>query len=446
MKKIITLLCISFFTLVSCSSEDESVKVPPATATQAVLDGATVKVTWPAVVGSGITYNIYRNDDPVKINAEPLTEATYTDVLKAVGSYTYTITVNLAGIESEKGITSEKVVFALPKTPIAQAVLNGPTVAVTWPAVAGTGITYNVYKNDNPVKINTAPLTEAKFTDVLTATGSYTYTITVNLSGLESPKGTASEKVVLDLPKTTTYEFYSYTTDNGVTTTTTYKDVSVSTYDSTNITKLASISLTSSNSWNTTVSKRKVVYTYTGNLITKTESLDVAGVVQNSTVYTYNDKNKMTSSTYTNSKGKVFKSVYVYNADGTVTGTQYSTSVSGAVTPSGETSVYTFLNGNLVKDEYSYTSTNGNSTETSTFVFDTKNNPSKYVLGLSNIFGTTANVNNTISSISTDSSLSTYSERSEFTYDANGNVLTEKTFSKEGNAPEKLSRTTTYTY
>jgi hypothetical protein len=361
MKKIITLLCVSFFTLVSCSSnEDAPIVVPSATAAQAELVGGSINITWSAVAGAGITYNIYRNDNPVKINA--------------------------------------------------------------------------------------APLTEAKFTDVLTATGSYTYTITVNLSGLESSKGLASGKVVLDLPKTETFEDYGYSTIDGVTTTTIYKIVSVSTYDSANITKLASVSLTSSNSGNTTVSKRKVVYTYTGNLITKTESLDVAGVVQNSTVYAYNDKNKMTSSTYTSSKGNVYKSVYVYNTDGTVSSTDYSTSVSGAVTPSGNTSVYTFLNGNLVKDVNSYTSTNYNSTETSTFVFDTKNNPSKYVLGLSNIFGTTANVNNTISSIYTDSSSSTSSTRSEFTYDANGNVLTEKTFSKEDNLPEQLSRITTYTY
>lgn len=366
MKKIITLLCVSFFTLVSCSSnEDAPIVVPSATAAKAELVGGSINVTWPAVAGAGITYNIYRNDNPVKINA--------------------------------------------------------------------------------------TPLTEAKFTDVLTATGSYTYTITVNFSGLESPRGIASEKVVLDLPKTTTFEEYNYSTNNGVTTTTTYKNVSVLTYDSANIAKLISSSSTSSNSGGTAVSKRKDVYTYTGNLITKQESVDIDGVTQNSTVYVYNDKNKITSRTFTSGKGYVYKSVFTYNDDGTVSCTQYSTSVSGVVTASGNTNVYTFLNGNLVKDVNSYVSTNYNSTSTSVYLFDTKNNPSKYILGFSNLFGEMANVNNATSSVytyssGTSSTPSTSSSRSEFTYNANGNVLTEKVFSKEDNLPEKLSSTTTYTY
>jgi hypothetical protein len=360
MKKIITLLCVSFFTLVSCSSnEDAPIVVPTATAAQAVLEGGSI--------------------------------------------------------------------------------------VVTWPAVTGTGITYNVYRNDNPVKINATPLTEAKFTDVLTATGAYTYTITVNLSGLESAKGIASEKVVLSLPKTSTFEEYTYSTNNGVTTTTTYKNVTVLTYDSANIVKLNSVSGTSSNSGSTAVSKNKMVYTYNGNLITKEESVDVAGVVQNSTAYAYNDKNKIISSTYTTSKGNVYKSVYVYNADGTVTSTQHSTSISGAVTPSGNTNVFTFSNGNLVKNVSTYTGTNYNSTSTRVYLFDAKNSPTKYILGFSNLFGNSANLNNEISSTYSSSS-DTSSTRSEFTYDANGNVLTEKVFSKEGNSPEILSQTNTYTY
>jgi hypothetical protein len=359
MKKIITLLCASFFILVSCSSdEDPSIVVPSATSAQAVL---------------------YRG-----------------------------------------------------------------SIYVTWQAVTGTGITYNVYRNDNPVKINTAPLTEAKFTDVLTTTGSYTYTITVNLSGMESPKGIASEKVVLELPKTITYEDYDTNVNNGVTTTTTYKNVSVLTYDSANIVKLVSVFDTSSNSGDTNVSKYNTVYTYSGNLITKEELVDLAGVSQGSTVYVYDDKNKMTSRTYTSGTGYVYKSVFNYIGDGIVQSNQYSTSVSGELTPSGHTNVYTFLNGNLVKD-VSLFDTNYSSNSTTVYLFDTKNNPSKYILGYSEFFGQIANLNNAISKVHTSSS-STSSSRSEFTYNANGNVLTEKVFSKEDNLPEKLSSTTTYTY
>ena len=364
MKKIITLLCISIFTLVACSSEDipvtVTVTVPSATAAQAVLDGGSINVTWSAVTGAGITYNIYRND--------------------------------------------------------------------------------------NLVKINKAPLTEPKFTDVLTATGSYTYTITVNLSGQESPKGIASGKVVLDLAKTITYEGYSYSTNNGTTTTTIYKDFSVLTYDSANITKLISVSITGTNTVNTTVSKSKEIYTYSGNLITKEETVDGDGVVKYSTIYTYNDKNKITSRTFTSGNGYVYKSVYDYNTDGTVSSTEYSTSVSGVIVATGDTHVYTFLNGNLVKDASTYTSPGYNSTSTKAYVFDTKDAPSKYVLGFSNLLGESANLNNTISSVYTSSSSEKYTERNEFTYDANGNVLTEKVFRKQDNLPEKLSSTATFTY
>jgi hypothetical protein len=368
MKKIITLLCVSFFTLMSCSSEDVPVTVPSATAAQAVLDGGSI--------------------------------------------------------------------------------------IVTWPDVTGTGITYNVYRNDNPVKINATPLKEAKFTDVLTATGSYTYTITVNLAGLESPKGIASEKVVLDLPKTIIVEEYDYSTINGVTTTFSYKEASVLTYDSANINKLISISRTSSKSGSTGAYKDKTVYMYTGNLITKEETSDGAKIVQNSTVYVYNDKNKITSSIFTINDGHVFKNDYAYNADGTVTSTQYSKPVFGAVTTSEHVNVYTFLNGNLVKDIRTYTTTSYNSTSTRVYLFDAKNNPTKYILGFSNLFGEIANLNNSISVVYTSSSSSSCSSctpspsssRSEFTYDARGNVLTKKVFSKLNNEPEKLSSTTTYTY
>jgi hypothetical protein len=357
MKKIITLLCVSFFTLVSCSSnEDAHVIVPTATAAQAVLDGGSINVTWPAVTGTGITYNIYRND--------------------------------------------------------------------------------------NPVKINTAPLTEAKFTDVLTATGSYTYMITVNLSGLESAKGIASEKVVLSLPKTRTFESYSTSTSNGVTTiTSTQKNVSVFTYDSVNIVKLINISETNSNSADSKVSKGTIVYTYSGNLIAKLEYVDEAEVIQQSTVYVYNDKSKLTSRVATTAKGVVSKAVFVYNADGTVSGTQFSTSVSGEVTPNGSTNVSTFLNGNLVK--YATSNTNSNSSTISEYLFDSKNTPTKYILGYSNFSAGAANLNNLVSAVFSPS-LST--ARSEFTYDENGNVLIEKYFSKSVNFPERLVRTTTYTY
>jgi hypothetical protein len=433
MKKIVILLCVSFFALVSCSKDESSeTKVPLATATQAVIEGAAVKVTWPAVTGSGITYNVYRNEDPVKINVVPLIEPTYTDVLKAVGSYTYKITVNLAGKESEKGVVSAKVVFELPQAPSAQAVLDGGSINITWASVAGTGITYNIYRNENSVKINTAPLTDSKFTDVLKATGSYTYTITANLVGLESAKGIASEKVVLALPKTITSEDYDIIT---------YKTITVPNYDSMNITKLLSVSHTFSESGSSTMSKSKVIYTYTGNLITKEVNIDDKENVEKTIIYTYNDKNKIITNTTTESNGEVVKYVYVYNSDVSVTSTEYKGFGNGTLTATGYTYGYTFFNGNLFKEELLY---KGKINSYKVYTFDTKINPCRNILGFSNLFGVISSQNN-VTNVS-DFSLNASITRSEFTYDANGNVLTENIFIKYGSQSEKKTDSTIYSY
>jgi hypothetical protein len=341
--------------------------------------------------------------------------------------------------------------ITVPSATAAQAVLDGGSINITWPAVVGTGITYNVYRNDNPVKINTAPLKEAKFTDVLTAKGSYTYTITVNLSGLESPKGIASEKVVLELPKTRTYESYSYSTSNGVTTTKIRKSVSVYIYDSVNITKLINIHETNSDSGSTAVSETKKVYTYSGNLITKIETLDSAGVVTYSLIYVYNDKDKLISSTNTSSTGSSNTNLFVYNADGTMNATSITTSVSGVVTTSQVSSVYTFLNGNLVKGVSLLTYPTYSVTVFDNLVYDTKYNPTKFILGFSNLYGDLSNINNLISSStsvidSLNTTPKTSSSRKDITYDGNGNVLTNKFFVKNENSPEQLSSITTFTY
>lgn len=439
MKKIITLLCLSFFALSSCSKDDVEPTVPSATATQAILNGATVTVTWSAVAGTGVTYNVYRNDSPIKINAVPVTEVVYTDVLTTTGSYTYTITVNLAGLESEKGAASGKVVFALPT---AQATLNQGSVNVTWQAAAGTGITYNVYRNDNPVKINSTPLTEAKFTDVLTTTGDFSYSVTVNLAGQESPKGIASGKVTfevskttLELPKTITNEDYYYDTTNG--TTTTAKGISTCTYDPINITKLASVSNAYFNPGSTIpIEISKSMYTYTGNLITKVETVDKAGAVQNTTVYMYNDKNKMISLTSTDKNGYIYKVVYDYNIDGTVSGTNYGNGLLK------QSNLFSYLNGNLIK----HVSTINNQMITVEFNYDSKNNPFINVLGFSNLDLWSANQNNEISSVSSSSSIILATTRHEYTYNVNNIVLSSKYFEKTGTKPEQLKRVETFTY
>jgi len=438
MKKLITLLSFSFFVLVSCSKDDPTVAaVPTITTTQAVLSGATVTVTWPVVAGTDITYNVYRNDNPVKINAVPLTEATYTDVLTAIGDYTYRITVNTAGLESEKGTASEKVVFALPTAPVAQAVLNGGAITVTWPAVAGTGITYNIYKNGDPVKINASPLTEATYTDILTATGSYTYTIAVNVAGLESEKGAASGKVVLALPKTRIMESSTSTYNT--------KYEYAYTYDTSNIAKLVSVASkttrTKISDQTVTVSNSIAKYTYAGDLITKIIYYSVDNVAGSSYEYVYNAKNQMTSLIRKKADGTINYTVNLtYDDNGRVTETSDY--------PNWGTWVYTYLAGNLVK--YTYTLTQVGSTnyvENSNSVFDTKNTYSKNILGYNNTF--TSSINNELSSSTTGGdgiTTSSSSSRTEYTYDANDYVLTRTEYTTTDSSTEMQTEKSVYTY
>ncbi|QKJ63544.1 hypothetical protein [Flavobacterium sp. M31R6] len=336
--------------------------------------------------------------------------------------------------------------IVVPSATTAQAVLDGNSINVTWPVVAGTGITYNIYRNDNPVKINSTPLTEAKFTDVLTTTGAFTYTVTVNLSGQESPKGIASEKVVLEVPKTRTFEVYNYDVNNVMTTE--YKSFSTFTYDPINITKLISVSSTYLSSGSTTPTEdNKDIYTYTGNLITKLESVDKAGVVQSSTVYLYNDKNKMISLTNTQNVTFIYRLLFDYNVDGIVSSTEYMT-FSGVLEPSGRSNVYTVLNGNLIKEESSIVNI-GSPLQTSTIEYslDTKKNPFSNVLGFSNYTLWWSNQNNEISSVSNNNTSSTvHTTRNEITYNLNGSILINKLYTKSGTNPEKLSSINTYTY
>jgi hypothetical protein len=343
--------------------------------------------------------------------------------------------------------SSEDIPITVPSATTAKAVLNGSSINITWQAVSGEGITYNIYRNDDPLKINSAPLLEAKFTDVLKTTGVFTYRITVNVSGQESPKGLASEKIVVEVPKTITYVIYNYDATTG--TTTEYKSFSTFTYDPINFTKLISVSGTYFNPGSTMpIEVNKDIYTYTGNLIMKLESFNISGVVQSSTVYSYNDKNKMTSLTNTQNNS-IYKIVFDYNIDGTVLATHYSSSsASGALEPRGNSSVYTILNGNVIKEESSIVN-NGSPTQKSTveYVFDTKKNPFSDVLGFSNYTLWWSNQNNEISSASNSNTSSTiYTARNEITYNSNGSVLINRFYTKSGTNPEELYSIKTYTY
>lgn len=185
-------------------------------------------------------------------------------------------------------------------------------------------------------------------------------------------------------------------------------------------------------------------YTYTGELITKTEESDTKGVVDYTTEYSY-ASGKLVASIEKNKDTKFYyKTKYTYNADGTISYDQFRVTVAtGAEEEYGATGKYTFKGGNVVKLEVSYY---GND-KSYVYEYDTKNNPFKNVTGLSLLFDEETAVNNIVKETSTSGSganittiITTYS----YKYDAN-NYPTEKveTFS---NGNSTFTETTQYSY
>lgn len=327
--------------------------------------------------------------------------------------------------------------IAPPTAPVTiKAALNGGGVDVSWPVVGGTGVTYNVYRNGNPVKINAVPLTEAKFKDVLTSTGSFTYTVTANSGGVESAKGVVSEKVILELPKARTVESFS----NAYNTKTEYTYF----YDTSNIAKLVSVTIKSTmiklSDQTVTEGSRTIEYTYNGDLITKITNIKAATP---STEYVYNEGNKEISMISKKSDGSIDYIVnFAHSEDGTITET--------SDLPDWGTWVYAYEKGNTVKYTYSvlrYGSTNY--VETCNSIFDTKNSYSKNILGFNNLITEGGGVNNQISSsiIGTNDGrvVTTSSYKSEYAYNENGYVLTKMKYIMTLSAPV-LTEKTVITY
>lgn len=137
------------------------------------------------------------------------------------------------------------------------------------------------------------------------------------------------------------------------------------------------------------------VYTYTGDVITKSESFDADGKSEYSTEYTYvggklaSSVRKSASDTEYNRKTK-----YTHNADGTIAYEEFRVNIATGVEGEyGYIGKYTYANGNLVKEENSYYG----SESVITSEYDTKNNPFKNITGFSLLIGDhSSNSNNVL--------------------------------------------------
>lgn len=129
----------------------------------------------------------------------------------------------------------------------------------------------------------------------------------------------------------------------------------------------------------------KIVYTYTGDLITKIEYLRRD---ENVTIeYNYKDNRVETFVRTDISEGKTSKEkiAYTYNADHTVDFYRVDL-ITGEKNHFGK---YTFLNGNIVKFE-------GRSGFLETYEYDNKKNPNSNILGFDKLINLEFSVNNLI--------------------------------------------------
>lgn len=203
----------------------------------------------------------------------------------------------------------------------------------------------------------------------------------------------------------------------------------------------------------------RVDYVYDADLIVKKTTYEVQSdkdIKAFEESYTYVD-NKLTTSTFLdflNPSGQPFKkrSVYIYNADGTVKKESYSTNTATNIeTKDTEISVNTYANMNLVKQvRTSLGSSPGyDSSDIFVYEYDSKNNPLKNILGLNLLqdYFVTVSVNNAVkethsfASGSTSSVLNVY--KTDYVYDVNGYPIKATHFKSDGTTIDYI---TEYTY
>ena len=155
----------------------------------------------------------------------------------------------------------------------------------------------------------------------------------------------------------------------------------------------------------------KTVFTYNGDLIVKSESFranistDIEEFIYNNNVLTmkFDTENRIDSQTNLPYVKKTKKS-YIYNPSGSIIEENFNF-INNVYVTANRTTLYTFLNGNLVStvenNSYQYNNGTNNVTNTNkytyTYEYDNKNNPLKNILGINKIsFGVDSSVNNVI--------------------------------------------------
>jgi hypothetical protein len=200
-----------------------------------------------------------------------------------------------------------------------------------------------------------------------------------------------------------------------------------------------------------------VIYTYTGDLITKIEKFN-GTVLTTRNTYAYNVDEKVASYITINYNTSNYgsKYLYVYNSDGTISITKY-TGNETSQTVLYNTGKAFFTSGQITKvEEYipaaplspAYTST-------SNYVYDTKLNAASNVTGLNKLIlqgysaGLGGNAHNLLSDTRSNGTVTTSTDVSTFTYNASNCPVTETNTSTYNNAtggPTVSTSTAQYFY
>ncbi|MFQ6600673.1 hypothetical protein [Flavobacterium sp. C3NV] len=184
----------------------------------------------------------------------------------------------------------------------------------------------------------------------------------------------------------------------------------------------------------------KTVFTYTGNLITKTEGF-TDDQLFSTTLYTY-DNGKLKEESYflptQLEDAFYYKKVYTHNSDNTISYKVYRHE--NPAEPEDGIHTLTFTNGNLVKSKTEYSDLNPYYKYVYEYKYDNKNNPLKNILGLDlilleggvvsghdmfngdfgiNDFGLN-NISEKITTVTSEVGVETYVEKLTYKYDENG--------------------------
>ncbi len=168
----------------------------------------------------------------------------------------------------------------------------------------------------------------------------------------------------------------------------------------------------------------RIVYTYTGNLITKTQYFDSNNVLKDITNFQYNSGEKMTqriSINPTNNTG--YRCELIYNSDGTVSVIGYEGDNTTQNTQTINKKAFLLSNGDVEKIEEYVVVSGNNHTRTRYYSYDTKNSPSNAILGYNKIkfwdTGTYGNShNNTSIFFTTTENATTSTSNLTYTYNS----------------------------